>query len=115
MSDHSSNKIVIALMLASIAKESRGAYMTARKDAIAYATFTDTYAGAIGAELRAYKTRRNGLNIMRYRWQTVRGGSCGLLAFDSAKGAMLAAMATARNGHTFTSIHIMISAKSLFE
>ena len=43
---------------------------------MATATFTDTYFGPLKAELKPYKTTRNGLRVTLYRWIDERGCCC---------------------------------------
>lgn len=59
------------------------------KNAVATATFNDTWAGEIPAFLVPQKTSRNGERVTVYRWLTERGSSCDGLAHGHGREFML--------------------------
>jgi hypothetical protein len=59
----------------------------------ATASYRDTYAGVVGARLIAFKTKRRGETVTRFRWEQDNGQGCGYVAggFVTVDGACVAA------------------------
>jgi hypothetical protein len=66
---------------------------TAFKDAAAFATYRDIWAGAVPAALVPFRTKRNGGAVVRYRWKSANGCAVGGFrgAFVSAAQGVKAA------------------------
>jgi hypothetical protein len=78
---------------------------------IATAFYSDPYAGQLAAYLVPFKTTRRRDRVVSYRWQTDRGGQCGVLATQNV--AALVAYAC-RSPH-FTDVAVLIEARDRFE
>lgn len=79
--------------------------------AVATAFYSDPYAGRVAAYLKPYKTTHRSWPTIAYRWQTDRGGNCGLVSSTSARNEV----AYATRSPLFTDVAVLIEAREVFQ
>lgn len=77
---------------------------------IATAVFSDTWSGRVLAYLKPFRTRRAGVPVTRYRWQTDRGAQC--LPVTLGPRAMVSAACISSR---FEDVAIRVDARGLFK